>query len=336
MIISTKHSPNGRSRSFIPLGLLAVLLFFLVWQAPRPSIAGPQVVAYLPMMLKSETDPPSRPTRTPTETAITTVTASPIATVTAIATATPGATTAPTATPTATVTPTPTATVTPEPACHSIYPIDVDSQLLDMSSFKPPSDLDELQYYGIYNDALYTNKTQRRVYLATTAVVGFGFVRWHADASFGSTSALVTSLSGAGNIQQGFEEAPWPQGTQWGFAPSGYPYRPGQLHSIDGDWIYGSNASIGSDVFTVLQYHIDNRTLMTLPISNGIAGAGADLFYHNQRLGDFLLRGYGNQAGKGWYLDLVFVDETSSLSVDKLAQTAVGGVIKNLSMSLAL
>ena len=46
---------------------------------------------------------------------------------------------------------------------------------------------------------------------------------------------------------------------------------------------------------------------MTFPISNAIAGSGSNLSYHVAWLGDFLLRGYGYQPGKGWYLDLVYI-----------------------------
>jgi len=122
----------------------------------------------------------------------------------------------------------------------------------------------------------------------------------------------VASLSGAGNIVQGFQEAPWPAGTAIGSPPNGYPLHPGQLNSIDGDWIYGSSASISNDLLTALQYHVDNKTLMTFPIGDGIAGSGSNFEHHVQRLGDFLLRGYGNQAGKGWYLDLVSVGYSSA------------------------
>jgi len=71
--------------------------------------------------------------------------------------------------------------------------------------------------------------------------------------------------------------------------------------------MYGSNASMSSDVQLALQYHVDNKTLMTFPINNAIAGSGSNLSYHISWLGDFLLRSCGNQQGKGWYLDLVYI-----------------------------
>jgi hypothetical protein len=176
-----------------------------------------------------------------------------------------------------------------------------------MNDFNPPSDPAELPYFGLYSDATYTTKTQRRIYLAGIGSAGFSFARWRADTPPDNALALIASLSGAGNIAQGFDEAPWPSGTALGAQPIGYPLHPGYLHSSDSDWIYGSNASINNDVLTALQYHVDNKTLMTLPINDAIDGAGSNFAYHTQRLGDFLLSGYGNQPGKGWYLDLVSI-----------------------------
>jgi hypothetical protein len=196
-------------------------------------------------------------------------------------------------------------------SCSSIYPISLASSLLDDDNFKPPSDPNEMPYFGLYNDSTYTNKTQRRIYLSSIGSIGFHFARWRASTPPDSMSALVASLSGAGNIAQGFDEAPWPGGTTLGPAPIGYPFHPRQLNASDGDWIYGSNTSISSDLLTALQYHIDNKTLMTLPINDGIVSSGSNLSSHVERLGDFLLRGYGN-PGSTFYLDLVSIGNSTA------------------------
>jgi hypothetical protein len=186
---------------------------------------------------------------------------------------------APTTTATATtrVTPTATATRTPLASCSSTYPISLASGLLDFNNFKPPLAPAEQPYFGNYSDAAYSNKTQRRIYLRIVPP-GFSFACWRASTALDSVSARVASLSGAGNIAQGFDEAPWPAGTAFGTQPASYPAHPGQLEADDGDWVYGSNASVSNDALAAFQYHIDNRTLMTLPISDGIVESGSNLF----------------------------------------------------------
>jgi len=202
-----------------------------------------------------------------------------------------------------------TPTGTPVVSCRSRYPITLDLRLFDNDNFKPPTESDELQYFLLYSDATYTNKTQRRIYGATY-LPGFGFAHWRADTPPDSVSALAASLSGTGNIAQGFDEAAWPAGVPGN--PAGYPIRPTSLGANDSDWIYGSTANMSSDVLTALEAHVINKTLLTFPIYDQIAGSGSNLSYHITSLGDFLLRGYGNQQGKGWYLDLVYIGYSSA------------------------
>jgi hypothetical protein len=303
------HSPQAFRRGSIVIGLLALLLLSLFgWGDLRTSAGSETTSSYLPIIVNHSANMTETPIVEVTATATATQSPSATATTTATATATPSTTPTATATATPSATPTATATETPVASCSSKYPISLISSLLDYNNFNPPSDPAELPYFGLYSDETYSNKTQRRIYLAEGVSAGFNFARWRADTSPDSVTALVASLSGAGNIAQGFDEAPWPSGTALGAAPLGYPARPGKLFGNDGDWIYGSNASINNDVALALEYHIVNRTLMTLPISDGSAGAGSNVTYHTQRLGDFLLRGHGNQPGKGWYLDLVFIN----------------------------
>jgi hypothetical protein len=279
-----QHPSKALWRKWIAIGLVALfLLSSFGWILPRTRADSETPSSYLPAVMQHLANYTEIPTSNATATA----------TITSTATTT--------ATPTATA----TATGTPLASCSNRYPIILASSLLDLNDFNPPSDPAELPYFGLYSDATYTNKSQRRIYLTGGFSDGFSFVRWRADTAPDSVTALVASLSGAGNIAQGFDEAPWP--SSLGAMPPGYPLRPGYLHSSDSDWIYGSNASINNDVLTALQYHFDNKTLMTLPINDAINGAGSNFTYHVQRLGDFLLRGYGNQPGKGRYLDLVSI-----------------------------
>ena len=121
---------------------------------------------------------------------------------------------------------------------------------------------------------------------------------------------MIASLSGDGNIDEGFEEAPWPEGTSLGTQPNGYPLHPGQLYSTDGDWIY-TTSGVASDLEPALQDHIVNKRVLTLPTIDAEYGAGVNRFYHVQRLGNFLLRGYGYEPNKGRYLDLVYIGEVA-------------------------
>jgi hypothetical protein len=293
-IMNHPSNHSGRSR-FAPflIALSALLLFsLLAWSAPRTR-ADSQARAYLPAIMRQLSNGSEAPAATAT------ATIRPIRT--------PSATATSTATPTITPSPTPTHELAPD--CNNLYPIDLNGQLLDNDHFNPPAEADELPYYGFYSDATYTNKTQRRVYMRQFVAPGFAFARWRVSTP-DTITALVASLSGAGNITQGFEEAPWPGGVAG--KPADYPLRPGQLESSDGDWIYASGASINGDLLAALQYHVENRSLLTLPISSAAAGAGSNLSYHVERLGNVLLRGYGNQSGKGWYLDLVYVGDSTA------------------------
>jgi hypothetical protein len=287
------HSTKAFTRGSIVIGLLALpLLSLFGWNAP-PTSADSESTSYLPLIVYHSAHLTETPTAETTATATQSSPTTAPATPTATATSTPAATT--------------TATGTPVANCSRIYPITLASSLLDNDNFRPPSDPQDAPYFGVYNSPTYGSKTWRRIYLTD---LGFRFVRWRADTP-DSVQALVASLSGTGNIAQGFQEAPWPSGTAFGTQPASYPAHPGQLNASDGDWIYGSNASISSDVLAALQYHIDNTTLMALPISDGIVGSGANVTDHVERLGDFLLFGYGNQGGE-WYLDLVSIGNSTA------------------------
>lgn len=325
-------SNSSKQPAFLIAFSVLLLVGLLAWSAPRTR-ADSQARTYLPAIMQHLTTYTEVPTSNATTTATVTLTSSatatttaPVATMTAsatptmtptmtpsatatstaTATATPSAT--PSATATASATPSMTPTGTPMVSCSSRYPITLNLRLFDNDSFMPPSDPDELQHFLLYSDATYTNKTQRRIYLA--AADSAGFARWRADTPPDSVPALVASLSGTGNIAQGFDEAPWPVGTPGD--PSAYPIRPTSLGANDGDWIYGSTANMSSDVLTALEAHVINKTLMTFPIYDQISQAGSNLNYHVVLLGDFLLRSYGTEPRKGRYLDLVYIGSSTT------------------------
>ena len=196
-----------------------------------------------------------------------------------------------------------------------VYPIAVSSSFLDNDHFKAPSDPDELNYYGLYSDANYQEKFQRRIYQSAAVGTsgGFGYVRWTSDNNSGSQTYTSEGLTGDGNMDMGFDEAPWPAGSAIGSAPDGYPIRPGALNGNDSDWIY-ANTGVMNGLEPELQKLIDDRTLMRLPIIDAEAGTGANAEYHVQRMGTFILRGYGNVPSKGKYFDFVFVGDVSAIA----------------------
>ena len=193
-----------------------------------------------------------------------------------------------------------------------VYPIAVQLDYLAGDRFKVPTDPAEMGTYGIYKDENYQNKYQRRIYEKQNGTTsgGFGYVRWKAATSQGSATATSAMLTTDGNIDEGFEEAPWPVGVPG--KPDGYPIRPGSLGANDNDWIYG-NTGVMNGVEPELNALILNRTRMILPIVDQSDGQGNGANLHVQGMGGFILRGYGNEPSKGKYFDLVYVGDVSAI-----------------------
>lgn len=215
---------------------------------------------------------------------------------------------------------------------NGIYPIVIRDSYLDQNAgrFVAP--------YTAYSDSVYRNKTQRRIFLKENATPngGFSFARWDSAPNGGNEPALNAMLAGAGNIDQHFDEAPWPDSTTLNIQkPDGYPLYPGQMNP--GDWVYGnsglSNSQSGSTA--QLNWHIDKRTELILPIfdvDNGRDGVNGN--YHITGLGAFLLLDYGHQnqqdefGNKGWYLDLVYIGKANDCAtlVTNVPQTTNLGI----------
>ena len=205
-------------------------------------------------------------------------------------------------------------------ACTSgIYPITLRDTYLNENGFVNPD--------SIYNDNIYRNKTMKRVVMKddTNPNGGFDWVKWLDGPTDGNSTALTAMLTGGGNIDQGFVEAPWPTNNNLNLPrPNGYPIQPHTLNP--GDWIYGnSGVSNDTDVRAQLDFHIKNRTVMILPIHDTDDGGGVNGNYHVSRLGAFLLRGY-ELNGHG-YFDLVYLGnggECATLNTPAAHPTSLG------------
>jgi len=210
-----------------------------------------------------------------------------------------------------------------------VYPIAISSSFLDNDHFKAPTDPDQMAYYGLYSDENYQQKYQRRIYQseAVGSSGGFGYVRWKSDNQSGSQTYTADGLTGDGNMDMGFEEAPWPASTSLGSAPGGYPVRPGALNGDDSDWIY-ANTGVMNGLDPQLQQLITDRTRMYLPVIDAESGSGANAEYHVARMGAFILRGYGNEPSKGKYFDFVFVGDASAIAcnITNVVQTSTLGL----------
>lgn len=284
---TTKHS-----RQLLLLALSLSLLSIVLVSKPYPTHSAqptlaPTSAVHLAMITK-----PADPSG---ETPLPTASPTPLPTATASATATA----MPTATPTATATP-----VTLR-NCDNVYPIRVGAGLLDEQGFLPPQDPLDMPYYKTYYDPVYGPLSQRRVYLTDgNSYLNFGFVRWRADISSGSYSALTAALTGTGTLEQGFDEVlPWPDASVP--APADYPQRPHRLNS--GDWIYGiTEVAFADKIKQALLYHKLHHTILTLPIVGYELYRGMYNVVPLQRFGDFFLVDFGN-TGSYTYLDLVFL-----------------------------
>ena len=209
------------------------------------------------------------------------------------------------------------------PCTSGVFPIVIRQDYLNENGFVPPSDPDQMQYYKTnYSDATYHYKTQRRLYLKDNSNLngGFSYLRWLSDPSTANQTGLADGLTGDGNLDNGFQEVvPWPDNNSLGLnEPQGYPELPGQLSP--GDWVWAnsglSNANGGgpnSGTATQLNWHIEKKTVMYLPIYDTNSGQGNTAAYHIKRLAAFILVGYGHQGGQGmgWYYDMVYIGQAN-------------------------
>jgi hypothetical protein len=288
------HFLMRHRRTFLAL-LAVVVPVALAWGRPLSGAADSEALpVHLPIVLHSG------PTATPSATATTTA----IPTIISTATTTPTETATPTITATATATATPTETAgVCFPTSHT-YPIAIRDSMLGSDGFVNPD--------GYYSDEAYQNKTWKRLYLhdpANNPSGSFAWLRWSADVgnpySGGTSAATTAMMTSPGNIADGFDEAPWPASNSLNLPkPFGYPLQPHQLSP--GDWAYPNlGVTNASALRAQLDYHMANRTLLTLPIFDASTGSGSGMTYHISRPGTFLLIGYS--LTNPMYLDLVYI-----------------------------
>lgn len=203
---------------------------------------------------------------------------------------------------------------------ENTYPIAISSADLDKNGFVPPSDEAQKQFYGLYSDNTLTEpKTQRRIYLKEnmSAPGSFSWLAWKGDSSYTNENGLQAMMEKGGNLSKGFQEVtPWPDAKDPAPTKNGvvvYPQYPNQIGATD--WIFGNKGlSWSTDLKAALQFHVDNRTKMNLPIvSKVVTVDGVNAFYM-QRMGTFYLRGFSQQGGANASLDLVYLGDSSEVA----------------------
>lgn len=202
------------------------------------------------------------------------------------------------------------------PPSSGVYPIAVDSNLIDGNKFRDPG-TGNASDYGTIRNGNFRGYTYRRIYVHDNGVPGsFSWLRWKEDKdpngySAKSENALQASMTGAGNLNQGFDEAEWPS---TGLPkPAVYPEKPGQLNA--GDWVHGSSGQMRSkDIRGLLDGHLGRGTVLVLPIYDMAVGSGANGVFRVSRLGAFVLLGYNDSNGSQPYLDLLFLGDAQNNS----------------------
>jgi hypothetical protein len=203
------------------------------------------------------------------------------------------------------------------PPTSGVYPIAVSRELLNSTGdyFVNPNETGGQPTYGEMGGLEYFGKTWRRIYIGGGSSGGkISFVRWNNNNAAGgipasSEQALINSLSGDGNLDEGFEELPaWPTGA--GAEPENYPDLPNRLGG--GDWIYGAPENLGA-ITSLLNEHKANGTYMILPTYNEVLGTGSDAIYLVSTLYAFVIKDIGSDANGSW-IELIALGDPSSQS----------------------
>ncbi len=207
------------------------------------------------------------------------------------------------------------------PCQNGVYPLAIDTQTINDSTGFVNAD-------ARYSDNVYRNKTQKRIFLKdnTQPNGSFSWLRWGSANNAGNAGELAAMWTGDGNLDEGFDEAPWPQGNSQTGSTSlvqgaVYPSLPHQLNTDE--WVYGNSGfSNSTDVRAAIDAHINNRTIVNFPIFDADnALNGSNSAYHITGLGAFIIRGFdfqnqpNSQGLKGWYVDLVYVGKASECPV---------------------
>ncbi len=190
----------------------------------------------------------------------------PTATSTAVLTATNTA--IPTATATGTAVPTATSTVPPgDGACvTNVYPITMHASIMDDDPTRVPyPNAPEPMPDPAAEIADIPSASRFQVVRNPSGgPTSYYWVRWNGDQSTSGANDLADALTGSGTLWAGFREKTPP--------PAGFTNgpRPGVLEA--GDWV-AVKTGITANVSDQLDYHIANKTLMTLLISDMQSGS---------------------------------------------------------------
>jgi hypothetical protein len=189
------------------------------------------------------------------------------------------------------------------PPTSSVYPLAVNNQVLDGNHFD--DDGAAPNEFGVISSGNLRGLTWRRLYLHSSNLPGdFAWLRWTQEPNI--NAALRASMIAPGNLSQGFVEAEWP-GNSMAELP-GYPKEPGQLNADD--WVRGiseprpdMHLGLGSPI----PGHIQDGTVMILPIYNGDMALGSD--YLITGFGAFIMQAYNENPDGQPYVDLVYAGE---------------------------
>ncbi|NCC33497.1 MAG: hypothetical protein EOM24_15990, partial [Chloroflexia bacterium] len=175
-----------------------------------------------------------------------------------------------------------------------------------MSQFKQVDDAN----WRVIPSGPFATYTARRIYVKgnNNPPGNFGFLRWTPTAGGGNSAvAAGESLSGFGNLSDGFVEAPLPSGV----VDVNYPALPGILSP--GDWVWGSTGIMGGQVWPPLREHRDIGTRMILPLYEPPAAEqGANASFKVIGFGVFVILAL-NEQGANTYFDLVYLGQEDAL-----------------------
>jgi hypothetical protein len=190
------------------------------------------------------------------------------------------------------------------PPTSGVYPIGLDATLFNDDGNFAETDqrIDGQPIYGVMDGYEYFGKTWRRIYIGGGSTGGqISFLRWNETTTVNgiaaaSEQALINSLSGDGNLDEGFEEVPtWPSTNE--SEPPNYPSLPNQLGA--GDWVFGGPNNLAA-VSSLLNEHQANGTYMMLLPYNNISGSGAEAKYKVGERQVFVIKATGSGASGSW------------------------------------
>lgn len=139
----------------------------------------------------------------------------------------------------------------------------------------------------------------------------FSWTRWNGAEQTGSSADMAVSLTGAGNLGNGFSERTPPASD-----PAAVPLRNNKLEA--GDWLAPNTGNMNSsDIRTALDAHKTQKTLMILPVHDLVNGSGnsPDSGYRIVRFAKVRLLDY--DLGPDGYFEFALVQDKAFCSVQE-------------------